>query len=57
MRARAVQTRFEGRAAAQAQKDAFATVLRGLEGPGGALPADAAAQAVLDLLARKGQQA
>ncbi|MBO1325945.1 lipid-A-disaccharide synthase [Acetobacter sp. TBRC 12305] len=55
--ARAVRTLFEDRAAAQAQKDAFASVLRGLEGPGGVLPADAAAQAVLDLLARKGQAA
>ncbi|MFT8932711.1 MAG: lipid-A-disaccharide synthase [Acetobacter syzygii] len=52
--ARAVQTLFENPAVAQAQKDAFATVLHGLEGPGGALPADAAAGAVLDLLASRG---
>lgn len=52
--ARAVQTLFEDTAAAQGQKEAFAQVLRGLEGPGGMLPADAAAQAVLDLLARTG---
>ena len=51
--AHAVQTLFEDKAAAQAQKDAFATLLRGLEGPGGVPPADAAAQAVLDLLARR----
>lgn len=53
--AREVRKLFEDPAAAQAQKAAFAAILHGLEGPGGALPADAAASAVLDLLAAKGR--
>lgn len=53
--AREVQTLFENPTVAQAQKAAFASVLHGLEGPGGSLPADAAASAVLDLLAARGQ--
>lgn len=51
--AREVQKLFENPTVAQAQKAAFATVLHGLEGPGGALPADAAARAVMDLLAAR----
>ncbi|PHY93004.1 lipid-A-disaccharide synthase [Acetobacter pomorum] len=51
--AREVQTLFENVAVAQAQKQAFATVLHGLEGPQGQLPADAAAEAVLEVLNRK----
>lgn len=48
-----VQILFENTAVAQAQKQAFATVLHGLEGPQGQLPADAAAEAVLEVLNRK----
>lgn len=51
--AREVQILFENTAVAQAQKQAFATVLHGLEGPQGQLPADAAAEAVLEVLNRK----
>ena len=52
--AREVCRLFDNPAAAQAQRTAFASVLHGLEGPGGVLPADAAASAVLDLLAAQG---
>lgn len=51
--AREVQILFENTDVAQAQKQAFATVLHGLEGPQGQLPADAAAEAVLEVLNRK----
>ena len=51
--AREVQILFENTDVAQAQKQAFATVLDGLEGPQGQLPADAAAEAVLEVLNRK----
>ncbi|MCP1201977.1 lipid-A-disaccharide synthase [Acetobacter oryzoeni] len=51
--AREVQILFENTDVAQAQKRAFATVLHGLEGPQGQLPADAAAEAVLEVLNRK----
>lgn len=50
--AHAVQTLFEDAEAARKQKAAFKTLLKGLEGPEGTLPAEAAAQAVLDVLAR-----
>lgn len=49
--ARAVRALFEDPEMAHAQKEAFKTVLQGLQGPGGALPAEAAADAVLQLLA------
>ena len=51
--AREVQILFENTDVAQAQKQAFATVLHGLEGPQGQLPAHAAAEAVLEVLNRK----
>lgn len=51
--AREVQILFEDKEVAQTQKQAFATVLHGLEGPQGQLPADAAAEAVLEVLNRK----
>lgn len=51
--AREVQILFENTDVAHAQKQAFATVLHGLEGPQGQLPADAAAEAVLEVLNRK----
>lgn len=49
--ARAVRALFEDPEMAHGQKEAFKTVLQGLQGPGGALPAEAAADAVLQLLA------
>ncbi|MGD7070711.1 lipid-A-disaccharide synthase [Acetobacter sp. AAB5] len=51
--AREVQILFENTDVAHAQKQAFATLLHGLEGPQGQLPADAAAEAVLEVLNRK----
>lgn len=54
--AHAVQILFEKKDVAEQQKEAFKTVLDGLQGPGGLLPADAAAHAVLELLKNcKGQ--
>lgn len=47
----AVRDLFENPEMAAGQKAAFRTVLEGLRGPGGMLPADAAAEAVLHLLA------
>ncbi|MFT8890757.1 MAG: lipid-A-disaccharide synthase [Acetobacter papayae] len=51
--ARAVCRLFEDKAYAAGQKQAFAKVLHGLEGPGDTQPADAAAEAILALLARR----
>ncbi|MFT8308297.1 lipid-A-disaccharide synthase [Acetobacter malorum] len=51
--ASAVRALFENPKLANGQKDAFKTVLHGLQGPGGKLPADAAADAVLQLLEDK----
>lgn len=54
--AKAVKRLFENQQIVQQQKEAFRTVLDGLQGPDGKLPADAAADAVLALLnERKGQ--
>ncbi|MFS8370125.1 lipid-A-disaccharide synthase [Acetobacter indonesiensis] len=54
--AKAVKRLFENQQIVQQQKEAFRTVLNGLQGPDGKLPADAAADAVLALLnERKGQ--
>ncbi|GAN69451.1 lipid-A-disaccharide synthase [Acetobacter orleanensis] len=55
--ANAVRALFEDPTLANAQKEAFKTVLHGLQGPGGKLPADAAAEAVLDLLAGRARKA
>ncbi|KGB22417.1 Lipid-A-disaccharide synthase [Acetobacter tropicalis] len=51
--ANAVKALFENPDMANSQKEAFKTVLNGLQGPGGKLPADAAAEAVLTLLAER----
>lgn len=51
--ASAVRTLFENPDIANRQKEAFKTVLNGLQGPEGKLPADAAADAVLALLAER----
>lgn len=48
--AREVQLLFEAPSVAQQQKKAFKTILAGLQGPQGKLPADAAAHAVLTVL-------
>lgn len=48
--AQEVQTLFENPNAAAQQKAAFKTILAGLQGPNGTLPADAAACAVLEVL-------
>lgn len=54
--AKAVKRLFGNQQIVQQQKEAFRTVLNGLQGPDGKLPADAAADAVLALLnERKGQ--
>lgn len=54
--ARAVRALFEDPEIAHAQKEAFKTVLQGLQGPGGTLPAEAAADAVIQLLAERLQK-
>ncbi|KXV57724.1 lipid-A-disaccharide synthase [Acetobacter tropicalis] len=51
--ANAVKALFENPDMANSQKEAFKTVLNGLQGPRGKLPADAAAEAVLTLLAER----
>lgn len=51
--ANAVKALFENPDMANSQKEAFKTVLNGLQGPGGKLPADAAAEAVLTLMAER----